>query len=288
MTNLNKATLAATALSASLLVPIFALAQVPAATNVVPTSAAANITTSANADAGGAHVRAKVMASSTADTTRAARAKDKASQEIDRRIAALNSLLARVQSMGKVSDALKANLKTNIQTEIDGFTGLKAKIEADTDLATLKADVQSITQSYRIFMLVMPQGRIAASADRAATIISMMAGIGTKLQARINAATQGGSDTTALAAAITDLVAKLSSAQTHAQLAVTIVGPLVPDNGDKTVMASNDAALKKANDELKAAQADLASGRKDIETIVKGLRSLKPAATASSTMQVSQ
>jgi len=228
-------------------------------------------------------LRAKVTASTTADTTRAARAKDKAVQEMDRRIAMLNALMLRVQAMNKVTDSLKTNLKTNIQLEIDGFTALRAKIEADTDLATLKTDIKSVTDSYRIFALVIPQARIMAAADKMATVINMMAAVGAKLQARINSAKSAGSDTTAMEAALADLGAKFSSAQTHAQAAVNITEPLVPDNGDKTVMDSNKAALKKAHDEIKAGHADLVAGRKDIETIVKGLRASASASTTVST-----
>ena len=269
---------ASAAIGLSLFAPVFAFAQVGAAVN---TNAAANITTT-NAQVG---VRAKVMASSTAETTRAARAKEKAAQEIDRRIASLNALVARITAMSKVADTLKTNIKTNVQAQIDGLTALKTKIEAHTDLATLKTDVKSVTDSYRIYMLVMPQTRITAAADRMATVINMMFGVGTKLQARINSAKASGADTAALEATLVDLGAKLSSAQTHATAAVNLIVALTPDNGDKTVMASNEAAIKNAQKEIKAGHEDLVAGRKDITSIIKGLATLKVSATASSSIQ---
>jgi hypothetical protein len=271
-------TLTKVALAGALLLPAFAFAQV---SNEVMQMAAVGATAQAQVTPTSAqvNVRAKVMASSTADTTRAARAKDKAAQEIDRRIAALNDLMLRVQAMNKVTDTLKTNLKSNVQLEIDGFTALKAKIEADTDLATLKTDIKSVTDSYRIFMLVIPQGRISAAADRMATVINMMAAMGAKLQARITSAKTAGADTTAMEAALASLGTKLGSAQAHAQESINVTAPLVPDNGDKTVMASNNAALKKAVDEIKAGQADIAAGRKDIETIIKGLKASASAST---------
>jgi hypothetical protein len=275
---LIKAVLAALGLAA--LAPAFAFAQVGATinanaaaeANVAPTSAALN-------------ARAKVTASSTAETTRAERAKDKASQEIDRRVASLNALLTRVTAMTKVSDQLKANLKANVQNEIDAFNALKVKIDADTDLATLKTDVQSVTQSYRVYMLVLPQGRITAASDRMATVITMMASVGTKLQARINTAKGAGSDTSKLEEALTDLGTKLTSAQTHAQAAVGAIAPLVPDQGDKTVQEKNDAAIKSAQAEIKAGTADLVDARKDIAAIIKGLGTLKASASASTSAQ---
>ena len=73
------------------------------------------------------------------------------------------------------------HLNTNIQTQITALNALKAKIDADTDAAILKTDIQSIAQAYRIFMLIIPQGNIAAAADRQATIINALVGIGKKL-----------------------------------------------------------------------------------------------------------
>ncbi len=268
----------AAALGLSLLVPTFAFAQVGA---VVNTNANAEVTAS------GAKVglRAAVNASSTAETTRAARAKEKGAQEIDRRIASLNALVARVKAMTKVTAELKTNLAKNVQMQIDILTALKVKIEADADLATLKTDIKSITDSYRIYVLVMPQTRIFAAADKMMTLFNMMGNVGIKLQARVNTAKAAGADTTALEAALTDLAAKLTSVQAHAGAAATLISPLAPDNGDKTVMASNEATIKKAQDEIKAGHADLVAARKDITAVIKGLGTLKVSATASSSVQ---
>ena len=259
------------------LAPAFAFAQVDAAVN---TNASANTTVTPTSASLNLH--ATVAASSSADTTRAARAKDKGDQEIDRRVAALNALMTRVGEMTKITEQIKTSIKTNIQNQIDGFVALKAKIDADTDLATLKTDVLSVTQSYRIYILVIPQARITAAADRMATVINMMGEVGTKLQARVNTAKGAGADTASLEAALTDLAAKLTSAQAHAQASVTAIAPLAPDQGDKTVQATNDAAIKKAQGEIKAGTQDLVDARKDIATIVGGLAKLKTNANVNS------
>ena len=203
--------------------------------------------------------------------------------EITRRITALNDLNTRIQAMQKVTDAFKAGISASVTNEVNTLTALKAKIDADTDGATLKTDIQSITGSYRVFALVLPQGRIAAAADREVTLVSMMSTLGTKLQARLNTATQAGATTTTLTAALTDMAAKLQDAQTQAEAAVTASASLTPDQGDKTKMASNTAALKTARADLAAAQKDLVAARADVKTIVTGLGKLKITTTASST-----
>ena len=203
--------------------------------------------------------------------------------EITRRITALTDLNTRIQAMQKVTDAFKAGISASITNEINTLTSLKAKIDADTDLATLKTDIQSITASYRVFALVLPQGRIAAAADREVTLVSMLSTLGAKLQARIQAAQQGGTDVTAMTAALTDMAAKLQDAQTQAEASVTASASLAPDGGDKTKMAANTAALKTARADLKTAQTDLVAARKDVTTIVTGLGKVKATTTASST-----
>lgn len=252
------------------LAPAFALAQ----TATVDTSATVNTTGASASVTGSATLTAAEQ-----------KAVSRGDQEITRRITALNDLNTRVQAMQAVTATFKQNLAANIQTEITTFTNLQAKIDADTDLATLKTDIQSITKSYRVYILVLPQGRIAAAADRVVTIVTMMSTLGSKLQARIQAASTAGNDTTALTAALTDMSGKLQDAQTQAQAAVTATASLQPDNGDTTVMASNTAALKQARTDIQTAMTDLQAARKDVSTIVSGLAKFNANVNASSTTQ---
>jgi hypothetical protein len=257
------------------LAPAFVAAQTGAAVN-----------TSAAVTAPGTTVNATAAASVKLTAAQATAVK-RADAEIDRRTKALTDLNARVQTMQKVTDSFKAGISASITNEVNILNTLKAKIDADTDGATLKIDVQSITGSYRVFALVLPQGRIAAAADREVTLVSMMSTLGSKLQARIQTAATAGASTTAMTAALTDMAAKLQDAQAKAEASVTASSSLTPDAGDKTKMASNDAALKQARADLKAAQADLVAARKDVDTIVKGLAKISATANASSTTQVS-
>lgn len=203
----------------------------------------------------------------------------KADQEIDRRIQALSDLATRVQAMKKISSSDQASLAAKIQDEQTKLSNLKAKIDADTDLATLKADVKSITESYRIFMLIMPQIRILAAVDRINAISASMTDIGTKLQARISALQAAGKDVTALQAALSDYNAKIADANTQAQAASSRVLELVPDNGDKTVQAANTAALKQSRADITVANKDFAAARADAKKILDGVKGTSDTAT---------
>ncbi|HVV15022.1 MAG TPA: hypothetical protein VHD55_01315 [Candidatus Paceibacterota bacterium] len=224
-------------------------------------------------------------ASTTVSAAVMTRAKEKANTEIDRRVKVLQDLAVRVGAMTKVTADFKANLNTNVQTQISGLAALKTKIAADQDGPTLRADISSITQAYRIFALVVPQARIAAAADREATIINMLAGIGAKLQARVQAAGAAGGNVTDVTAELTRMGESLGSAQAHAQAAVASSAVLVPDGGDKDKMKANTDALVSARKEVGAAHADLAAARKSVDTILKSLHALAPAAAASASGQ---
>ncbi|MBX4192212.1 hypothetical protein KW798_01875 [Candidatus Parcubacteria bacterium] len=211
----------------------------------------------------------------------------KADQEIDRRIQSLQKLVTRVGSMAKVTDEFKANLNTNVQNQIGGLTQLKTKIDADTDETTLKGDVKTIKDAYRVYVLLIPQAVLAATADRIVVLVDMMVGMGNKLSARIDAAAQAGADVTALKAALADLGTQLTQAQAKAQSAVNGSAGLSPDQGDVKVTASNAAALKVARTDVQAAHDALVKARQDIQTILQGLKNpAKVQATSSSQVQV--
>ena len=223
------------------------------------------------------------FAQTTANTTstqgsklsaRYTRAETHANQEITRRIKALNALLTRVNAMQKLSSDEKSALATSIQSQIAAMNDLQTKIAADVaanSTSSLKADVQSITKSYRIFALILPQAAIEAAADRAETIMGTMNDLATKLQTRISSATST-ANVSGAQTALTDFKAKVADANTQAQAAVTEVATLTPDNGDQTKMTANKAALQDARKKIQAAQQDFVAAKKDAQTIIQDLK----------------
>lgn len=208
--------------------------------------------------------------------------------DIEARITALTKLNTRVQEMKNGSAALKANIASQIQTNISNLTALKAKIDADTDAATARSDSQSIFNSYRIYALLVPQTWILASADRVTAIAQLMTTLGAKIQARISADQAAGKDVTALAAAYADMNAKIADANTHAAAAEASVSGLTPDQGDKTKAAANRAALVAARGHIKMAAQALQAARADIKTILQGLKALGGSASVTASTTVSQ
>ncbi len=200
--------------------------------------------------------------------------------EIDRRIESLNKLEARVSTMSRVSDASKASIKTTIDAQIKVLSDLKVKIQADTDDATLKADIASITKAYRIYMLVIPQGAVLAAADRISTTADLMTTFGAKLDTRIIEAKTAGKDVTVLENASIAMKAKIADAKVQATAAINLTSNLRPDNGDQATVDANKKAMTDARAKIKLATEDLKAARKDAETIVKGLKSFNSSVDA--------
>ena len=190
--------------------------------------------------------------------------------------------------MANVSDSEKSAIATQVQTQISNLTTLKAKIDADTDVATARADEKMITGNYRIYALIIPQGYIVASSDRISTLVSLMTSLQAKLQTRVTALSTSGKDTTALQAALTDITAKTNDATTQAQAAQTKVSLLAPDEGNVSVAASNKAALLAARADIKVAMTDLQAARKDISTITSGLKVKASVSTSTSASSQAQ
>lgn len=214
----------------------------------------------ANATVGSTSVSANIDA-------RITTAKERADREIARRITILNALSTKVSSMARVSANEKSAVASDVQSQIATLTALQAKINSDTDTTTLKTDIQSITKSYRVFALVIPQGRIEVAADRIDAAADLIADFSTKLSARVNAA-PAGTDTAAVLADISTINAKIADAHTEASAAVSLIANLKPDNGDQATLQANLTALKNARADIKAAQLDLEAARSDARSVL--------------------
>jgi hypothetical protein len=215
---------------------------------------------------------------------------NRADQEIARRVSALTALSTRVNAMVRLSATEKSGFSSTIQSQINALNALKTQIATDAaanSTTSLKADVKSIVTSYRIFVLIMPQGVIEAAAGRVSTIVGILNDLSAKFAARIDTAKAAGNDVTVAASALTDFNAKVIDANTQAQAAASEVASLTPDNGDATIAASNRAALQDARTKLVTAQHDLASARADAGAIVSALAKFKVSANANTNAGVS-
>jgi hypothetical protein len=196
----------------------------------------------------------------------------KADKDIAQRIDSLNKALERITGMKNVSDTEKNSAKTDIQSELANLNLLKSKIDADTDLVTIKKDLASLISGSRIYALVIPKLNILASVDKVNTVATMLTTISVKLQVRVDEAKASSTDVTSLQTALDNITTKVASAKEEAVTAQTTVADLVPDNGNKTILDSNNAKIKLARENIKNANKDLNDARNSAKKITEALK----------------
>jgi hypothetical protein len=204
--------------------------------------------------------------------------KARADKEISRRIEALTKLLSRIAEFKKLSASQKSSLSVQVQAEIDKLTTLKAKIAADTDLTTLKADVQSIVDAYRIYALFMPKIQILGAADRLQITADAMSSHAATLETKITEKQTAGQNVTELQTLLADMNAKIANAKTQAQNAITTVTPLTPEG-----YPGNKTQLQSAQQMIVTGIKDLNTARQDARKIIVGLMKLGKTAKPSVT-----
>ncbi|MCL4415638.1 MAG: hypothetical protein M1324_01560 [Patescibacteria group bacterium] len=196
--------------------------------------------------------------------------KQRADTEIERRLTSLQNLITKINNLKRISGDQKSSLTTQIQSQITELTNLRTKIDADSDLATLKTDVKSIVGSYRIYALFMPKVHILATADIILETSDKTSELTNKLQLRIDQAKTEGKDVIVIQASLADMQAKIADAKKQAQSAIDTVTPLTPDG-----FPGNKATLQNARKMLQTGREDLHVARTDAQKIINGLKTFK-------------
>jgi hypothetical protein len=185
--------------------------------------------------------------------------------EINRRFTTLTDLSAKITGSKVMTSSDAAALQGEITSTRSGLTSLKATIDAETNIAALKADIVKIATDYRVYLLVVPQVNLVGASDGVLAAQTRFATVNTNLTARIAAAKAAGKDTTA---AQTDLDAMNAAVTQAVGLASPLPAALLPltpaeyDGGTASPVLNNArTALGQARDLLKSAVADATACR---------------------------
>jgi hypothetical protein len=192
--------------------------------------------------------------------------KTNANREIDRRVKAMTALMARINNLKKLTNDQKTSLVAQLQKAIDDLTALKAKIAADTDEATLKADKQSIIDLYRVFTVLMPKAEIMAHANSLLQTIADANTTTANFQTRWQAS---GKDLSSLQPFLTARQAKLAEATTQAQNAIATVSSLQPADSptNKTSLENARGMLKQSRENLRLAHQELVKANRAFKAL---------------------
>lgn len=136
--------------------------------------------------------------------------KQRADKAIDNRVNELNRLSTRVQNNSRLSTDEKSSISGNISTNITGLATLKAKIDADTDINTARADVKQIT-TFKIYAVVVPQTRILITIDNLLALDTRLQGLTPKIQDLINNLKSQGKDVSSTQSLLDDMNSQISN-----------------------------------------------------------------------------
>lgn len=195
--------------------------------------------------------------------------KTRSDTEIDKRLDSLNKAAARIAGAKKLSDADKQTFSTEIQKDIADLTALRAKIDADTDLATLKADAKTIYTSFRVYAVFLPQIHLLSAADIMGVAADNLSAIATKLGTRLTELKGKGKDVSALETLLSDMNAKIADAKTQYSAVESEIVGLTPAS-----YPGSTATIKDAREKIKTGAADLKAARNDAKQIRDGIHDL--------------
>ncbi len=164
---------------------------------------------------------------------------------IHARLGSLATAITRVTDAKDATAADRTKILGTLNADVSGLAALAAKIQADTTVATARADVASIFTTYRVYAVALPQSYIAIGADRIGdTAVPKLQAAHDRLQGR-------GADKAQLALMQNDIT---TAAQDVRGLDAEALG-VTPGayNADHTVMAALRARLHDAASRIKDA-----------------------------------
>ena len=164
---------------------------------------------------------------------------------ISDRLASLGTAITRVTAAKDATASDRTKILDTLNSDKSGLSSLAAKIQADTSVATARADVKSIFTTYRVYAVALPQSYVAIGADRIAdTAVPRLQSAHDRLQGR-------GADKAQLAVMQNDIDTAAQDVKGLDAEALAVTPAAF--NADHSVMSALRARLKDAVAHVKAA-----------------------------------
>ena len=178
----------------------------------------------------------------------------------------------RIQALANVSVANKATIATNIQTQIATLTALKIKINSDTSLSVLKADIKLITKYKESFGLGLFKNNPFGDFHSTFVKLNTLASTTSALNVDIQTAKAKGLDVTGIQTMLANANAKIVNANLQSNSALSMMATLLPNMGSSTVRTANKQIMVDAHTKYKLALSDIKDAKTYIKKIVRQLK----------------
>jgi hypothetical protein len=194
--------------------------------------------------------------------------KTKAAAAISQRLTSLTSAITAVNGNKWLTSTDKSAALQILNNDVSGLTALGQKIQGDTTYAQAVSDYKTIFTGYRVYLLALPQIRLAAASDDLSTgVVPRLTDAQTRLQNLLNGKDSGKNNST-VQAAMADLAKQIQAITQETNGLSTTVLAFTPAEYD-----ANTSILHPARTAISTARADAKTARQDIKTVVGALRS---------------
>lgn len=195
--------------------------------------------------------------------------KAQAKTEVDRRMGVYTRLLARLNASTTLSQQDLQAMSAQITDQQANLPKLLDKINSETSMTQLQADVQAIRTDYRVYRLIRPKATMLITADQLNVTANSLEATADKLEAAIKTAQSQGKDVKLLLVELAQMRALISSASSATGGVSDSLRPLTPAdwNADHKVLVGLLVSLAKADTGLRSASQKGA----DIAAKLKGL-----------------
>ena len=185
---------------------------------------------------------------------------------IDNRLSRITTLQNVLNGSQHVTSAHKSTLTSQLSAATSGLTGLKTKIDGDSDAATLRTDCRSIAEDYRIYVLVSPKVREVIVSDIETDIATRLDAIAAKIQSAIDKAKTNGKDVTTAQSDLDAMKTQIAAAKTAIGSVASSVIDLQPSDwpGAHDAMVTGRQSLRTGRNDLRSARDD---GRNAVQAL---------------------
>ena len=194
--------------------------------------------------------------------------KSLAAAAINARLGSLSTATGAVNANKWMTASDKSSALGIINSDTAGLTALGTKIQSDTTLAQATADYRTIFTGYRVYVLALPQMRLAAANDDLGLgTLPRLLDAQTRLQ-NLLAGADKDKNTPQVQAAMSDLAKQISGAQQ----ALAGVSSATLLGYTPAQYNSDTSLLTPARTAVTTARGDVRAARSDIVTVLQAIR----------------
>ena len=190
---------------------------------------------------------------------------------IDKRVRAIDHYDTLLENTKYISDDTINKVHTKLERVKTELTTLKTKIESETDVTTLRADVRSIVDNYRVYQVFLPQSAGLVSVDRMTEYSKKLTEINDKLTAYAKDLQTKGNDMDDVLALLTSAKNSIAPGNGHLTTAQTsFTNMTISDpEGARSLKIEGRAELQDARQNFSQAREDMREAEQKIKEIVK-------------------